>query len=471
VEDQTKIRVPQGTLRVKIKAEVSTAEYPSYTTKPGNKYNDTWQYWWGCGMPGDLLGGSSLTLIGDVQSGLVNTTHSTTGTRVYEKDFDASPFTKNSPIDCAIGGSTANIGDGALPTTVAITLSTVSGLTINQVSHQGGLFPDNSHGGNQLYSMGVPLSFPGPMYGGAPFKIQVQYEPKDAEIEKMKIELSYDGKTFVVSEYGSFTPMAKGLLVADITFPQGLDLEPKEGLLASLLVSLSGKVKGVSDTSKPKAMQFLDKKDSFTPLFEVRNAINAPGSKRYSDDRADSRGGDGWARADMLNWVNTGTGRILVYNDISGEHAWQNADGKALGVHESHKGGYDLDARYYDENGQYVTGMCGQSYNKVDGYYIRQVVQAAQEEVENNLSPRPNVDRLVKWINVNRTLLEQVAADPKVKLLYIGLQDWFWQPLIWGKFADGILDIPGVDIWLGWPDKVEMLGGHESHIHVRLMPK
>jgi hypothetical protein len=173
----------------------------------------------------------------------------------------------------------------------------------------------------------------------------------------------------------------------------------------------------------------------------------------------------------MLNWVNTGTGRILVYNDISGEHAWQNADGKALGVHESHKGGYDLDARYYDENGQYVTGMCGQSYNKVDGYYIRQVVQAAQEEVENNLSPRPNVDRLVKWINVNRTLLEQVAADPKVKLLYIGLQDWFWQPLIWGKFADGILDIPGVDIWLGWPDKVEMLGGHESHIHVRLMPK
>ena len=474
VEDQAKIRVPQGTLKVKIRAEVSTLEYPSYTTKPGNKYNDTWQYWWGCGLPADLVGGGSLNLIADIQSGLVNTTHSATGTRVYEKDNDVSQYTKNNPIDCVIGGSTVNIGDGAYPTMVTITLSTVSGLTINKVSHEAGLFQDNSLGGNHLYNMGVPLSSPGPMYGGAPFKIQLQYEPKDATIEKMKIELYYDGKTFLVTEYQAFSLKAKGLLEADVSFPQGVALQPKEGLLANLFVTLAGKVKGVSDTSQPKAMQFPDTKDSFTPIFEVRNAINAPETKRYGSDHADSKGGDGWARADMLNWVNNGTGNILLYNDISGEHAWQDAKGKSLGVHESHKGGYDADVRYYDENGKFEGGMCGQSAsingNLVGGYYIKQVVQAAQEEVENNLSPTPNLDKLKKWINVNRTLLSQLAADPKVKLLYIGFENWFWQPLIWGKFEDGLLDIPGGSHWLDWPDKVEMLAGHESHIHVRLLP-
>ena len=169
----------------------------------------------------------------------------------------------------------------------------------------------------------------------------------------------------------------------------------------------------------------------------------------------------------MLNWLNTGTGNVLVYNDLSGEHAWQDANGKSLGVHDSHKGGYDADVRYYDENGKYLTNMCGNN----DGSYIKQVVDAAQVEVENHLSPKPNVDKLVKWINVNRTLLEQLSADPRVKLLYIGFADWMWQPLIWGRFEDGILDVPGVDHWLNWPDKVIMLPAHESHIHVRLMPK
>jgi hypothetical protein len=68
-------------------------------------------------------------------------------------------------------------------------------------------------------------------------------------------------------------------------------------------------------------------------------------------------------------------------------------------------------------------------------------------------------------------LLEQLSADTRVKLLYIGFADWMWQPLIWGRFEDGILDVPGVDHWLNWPDKVIMLPAHESHIHVRLMPK
>ena len=467
VEDQTKIRVPQGALRVKIRAEVSTAEYPGYTTKPGNKYNDTWQYWWGCGLPGDLVGGTSFALIADFQSGLVNMTHSSRGTRVYEKDNDVSQYTKNNPIDCVIGGSTVNIGDGALPTTVTITLSTVSGLTINKVSHEGGLFRDDSLGGNLLYNMGVPLAS-GTKYGGALFKIQVEYEPKDAEIEKMKLELYYDGKTFLINDNQAFTPKQKGLLLADVSFPQGLSLQPKENLLASLFVTLSGKVKGVSDTSEPKAMQFLDKKDSFTPLFEIRNVFSVPDSRRYSTDRADAKGGDGWGRTDMLNWLNTGTGNVLVYNDLSGEHAWQDANGKSLGVHDAHKGGYEADVRYYDENGKYLTNMCGNN----DGSYIKQVVDAAQVEVENHLSPKPNVDKLVKWINVNRTLLEQLSADPRVKLLYIGFADWMWQPLIWGRFEDGILDVPGVDHWLNWPDhKVIMLPAHESHIHVRLMPK
>ena len=102
--------------------------------------------------------------------------------------------------------------------------------------------------------------------------------------------------------------------------------------------------------------------------------------------------------------------------------------GKSLRAHSAHKGGYEIDARYYDENGAFETVMCGQSANDshgvlVHGYYIKQMVEAAEAEMEQGKDPKPNWDKLKKWIGFNRYLLVKLSADVEIQRIIIGAAD------------------------------------------------
>ena len=71
-------------------------------------------------------------------------------------------------------------------------------------------------------------------------------------------------------------------------------------------------------------------------------------------------------------------------------------------------------------------------------------------------------------------MLGQMATDPQVDLLYIGLKPWFWEPLVKGLFPlgpEGELGVAGVEEWNNKPPNVQQSSGHESHIHIRLKPE
>jgi hypothetical protein len=247
-------------------------------------------------------------------------------------------------------------------------------------------------------------------------------------------------------------------------------------------VTVTGKIGGVESVSLPKTLMFSNQKELFQPLFEIRNLYAIADSRRFGDlpdPRQDALGGDGWGRPDMLAWLTSGPGAIFPFNDISGEHAWQSADGKSMGVHHCHKGGYDVDIRYFDENVQFLTTMRG-DWN---GASIKKVMQDAEAEFIGGMVNKTNLIKLVKWIKANRTGLESIAAGGNIRGIYVGIENWHRMALLDGQFEVCGAQIPDVTLppvgdeypllgaWSTKPNKIKpKAGNHEGHIHVRFNP-
>lgn len=494
VRMEKQIVVPRLTGKVKIRASVSTAEYPNWTTQ-ASPFNDTWGYWWWCGTEYQ------------VRDGAVNNTHADAGSHSWEWDVDLSALTRTAPVTCTIGAQTVNIGDGGYPTTVSVSLAESTGITIKSVSHVSGLWKDPRA---NCYSLGIPITG---NYGiHRPFTVEVRYSPKDAVITRMATELQYGGERWNVDADQKFTPVGtdNGTVSAVITMPPVPVVPAESGVpKASLLVTLEGTLKGqtVKRVSNASPLRFSDAavSDAFHPLFEIRDLVTLPASRRYHSDslqpRNDDSGGDGWGRADMLSWLTSGTGGSswmnLRFNDISGENAWQkyvpgsgnNRGGMlSMGVHRAHKGGYDTDARYWDENGAFETEMRGDG----GGRAIAEAVAAALPEVAaGDVSGYPNLRKVIGWVKANRSGLENLAADASVYQVYIGQGDWFLGSLVYGllkqqgppnptwvPIPDVTLPRSGTDNaypllgpWTNAPDSVVVIDdNHNSHMHLRLWP-
>jgi len=478
------IAVAKDTRNVKVQATVSTAEYPTYTTKQ-SRYNDSWEFKAMCG--GTVF----------EKNGSVNNTHADNGSHFYNKDIDISAFTKSGPINCTLSAKTVNIGDGVMPTTVSISLGDAAGITINSARYVSGLFQDTH--GKKYFNISIPLSgHYGIKTSYWKWIIEVKYSPKDAEIGKMKLELLYNNSVHAVTDDQIFIPVGidEGTLQATIDMP-ALSLTPAGHVPASLQVTLEGNLKGnpARLTSNKVPVQFPGSlaNESFRPLFEIRDvAPFLPPERRYgapaTDIRQDDEGGDGWGRGDMLAWLDTGQGGTLglKFNDISGQNAWQEVCGgkwKSMGVHMAHKGGYDTDARYWDENGDFATVMNGAG----NGDDIKDAILAAwDEQVGAGGSGETKLIKVINWIKANRNGLANLALDSNIQEIFIGDADWFTRALLKGKlhnpaFPDNdypILDVtePKVDdmhVPLGeWnAEKIKILDPyHLGHMHIRFKP-
>lgn len=477
IEDSRDIQLPQGTKGVVIHAAVTTDEYPAWCTKPDNKYNDTWRFWWSCNSQA----------VNEV--GLVNKTHSATGTRLYDYPVDLSAAAATKPVTCKIGASTTNIGDGALPTRVTISLEGEAGLTVKKVYHKSGLFHDRlAPRGNGRYNLSIPLT-PGTAPGvRREWIMGVDYEPKNADIKKVKLDLQYNGSTYTINNAQPFIKISDGLLKVPVTLVQGLPVTPSGNLLASVSVTLTGEVGGTSYTSLPKTMKLDRLQDTFQPLFEILNSYTIDAtSRRFGEQLEDlAVGSDGWGRMDMLVWLTSGAGALIPFNDISGEHAWQDSNERSLGIHVSHKGGYDVDLRYLDENGKYLGDMMGVN----DGVAIKNALYSAQAAYRNLEPNNPDLVKVIGWIKANRNGISEMAKDTAIKVIIVGrgtkidensYNEWHRRALSSGLFPDGtpipssaVPDQEGVfqqlGGWLNKPSKVVEIGGHEGHIHVRLNP-
>ncbi len=427
----------------------------------------------------------------------MNNSHRTKGSVDFDKDIDVSLYTTNADLYCGLSAQTVNIGDGALPTTVSLSIASSQGITINNATHVTGLYRDDSgKSGNQHYNMSLPLATGRPNYGGGhEWILEVEYRPVDAEITSVKAEILYKNTAYTIYSLApSSIDKKKGIAQAKIRIlePLSIPTPADENAYANVLVTLYGTINGMNEISKPKTMEFpgARHKVDIQPLFEIRNLFIVPDNRRY-ESRNDGMGGDGWGRPDMLHWLTGGSGGSLgfLFNDISGEHAWQDANGTSMGIHQTHKGGYDVDVRYWDENGKFETSFRGDG----GGEAIKKAVGLAYAEVEKgDSSGYPNLTKLIGWIKANRNGLDNLASDAKIKEIYVGSVDWFAEPLINANVVDPeqpeasiprvIPDVTlpkvppqdnGVYVPLApWnkPKNVLPKPNHEHHFHVRFKP-
>ncbi len=483
VSKTKEIVVAKDTKNVKVEATVSTAEYPNYTTKQ-SQYNDSWEFKAMCGS------------VVFERNGSVNNTHADNGTHYYNKDIDVSHFTQSGPINCTLSAKTVNIGDGALATTVGISLDNAAGITVNSVRYVSGLFQDTH--GKKYFNVSIPRSGAyGKKTSNWKWIIEVKYSPRDAEIKNMKLELLYGNAVHSVTDSQVFVPVGvdNGTLQATIDMP-ALSIAPAGHVPASLQVTLKGNLKGktASLTSSKVPVQFQGSlaNESFLPLFEIRDVASFPAARRYgapdNDLRQDSVGGDGWGRGDLLAWLNTGQGGTLGlrFNDLSGQNAWQKIHGgewKSMAVHMTHKGGYDTDARYWDENGSFLTTMSGEW----NGASIKTAILAAwDEQVVAGGTGDTKLIKVINWIKANRNGLSTLAQDDNILLVYVSDEEWFTRALFEGKlhhpdYPDNdfaILDVtvPKVEdayVPLGtWNAEgiIPLNEDHTGHIHIRFKP-
>ncbi|WP_139167193.1 hypothetical protein [Chromobacterium sphagni] len=459
-QQEKEVSIPVGVNKINIQAIVHTNEYPDYSSSPGNQFNNSWRYWWTCA-------GQQYH-----QAGQVNNSHSNRTVRQFSHNLSLDPK-RTAPALCRIGAAAVNIGDSIVTTSVHVQIQGER-FSIDKFEYKNGLWLDDSRGGNQHYNMSLPTQL-GPQFGiKRPWAMEITYSPADTPIRKVGLDLRYDGKRLPLTKDASFSLSRPGLLKVSYAATQPLPLQPVAGL-AQLEAVLYSDTDGVEHSTQPQAMAFpLTRKDAFQPLFEIRNVLNLPENRRYGP-RDDATGGDGWLRNDMLNLL--GAPPILpLLGDISGEHGWQDAAGKAMGAHSTHKGGYDADLRYWDENGRWDGPMRGDS----NGEEIARVVQAARAEVKNGAPAQPNLNRLVNWVRWNRSQLSALESrlGPQLRKIYVGDTIWFARPLLEGRFPDSVdIPLPGANtpnnILGPWPNKSAKIvptANHNHHFHIRLVP-
>lgn len=460
IQQEKEVSIPVGINKINIQATVYTNEYPNYSSIPGNRFNDSWRYWWTCASQQYN------------QAGQVNDSHTNAAERQFSHNLSLDPK-RATPALCRIGASAVNIGDSMVSTNVHVQIQGEL-FSIDKVEYKNGLWRDDSRGGNQLYNVSLPTQL-GQQFGiKRPWNMEIAYSPADTPVHKVGLDLLYDGKRVPLTKNASFSQTRPGLLKVSYAAPQPLPLQPVYGL-AQLEATLYTEKDGVENSTLPQAMIFpLTRKDSFQLLFEIRNVFSMPESRRYGP-RDDATGGDGWLRNDMLNLLRTPP-MLPLLGDISGEHGWQDASGKAMGAHSTHKGGYDADLRYWDENGRWDSPMRGDN----DGAEIARVVDAAKAEVKAGSTSQPNLNRLVNWVNSNRNQLNalETRLGSQLRKIYVGDKAWFARPLLEGRFPDGThIPLPGAKApnnilgpWANKSSKIVPTVNHNHHFHIRLAP-
>lgn len=440
------IAIPKGTAKVEFRAEVSTAEFPTFTQSK-SQYNDSWSYSIS-GLP-DITGAA----------GTVNQTHHDMGAVVKQKCVDVSALTKESGISVTGSLVAANVGDGLLPTTVKVTVTpscsdklrvTSANMSLkNAKGYQ--VIVQKKNAGEGAY-ISLPTKQAQPEWG---VPLTVQYEPATAELTKARVGIFYGGTvTFADADVLPQAKKAAGTLTFnDLVLPP-LPFVQKFAGKTSIVVELTGVVNGASVTSDAKVdspVTVNGAATTFTALFRAADYITAS-TRRYGG-KPDS-GGDDWSTSETIDWLNTVAYR---FNDVSALHIAQNAsNGKSVLVHQGHNNGRQIDMRYADGSGGYSENLGGAN----DGTHIKAMLDAAAAEVASKAQPHPKLDIAVNWVKANRLMLEREAANAEKQFIgpsFIGFA------LVDGVFPDGKTAIPGVSS--NWPLKQYKVYLDSSHMH------
>jgi hypothetical protein len=448
--------LPTGTTNVAIQFTVTTEEYPKYTTQK-SRFNDTWAY-----AVSGLSGVSAA-------SGSVNDSHYTQGTITKEYCVNVANAASSAPLVFNANLSATNIGDSILPTsvTLVVKLTCPNALKVTTASFKSpningnpvikpisGNLPGNYISlpiANDVNNWGIPLD--------------LQYEPKEAQITKVRIGVVVNGVTKMSdTDVSSMitTKSAGKLSFANLIIPR-MPVIPFAGK-TSVLIELTGTKDGQTLTSKPEdgPIKF-GGLTSYVPLFVAGDQMDA--SRRYGG--AVDAGLDSWATYNTIQWLLT---KLYRFNDISGLHIAQTSTGRSILDHAGHSDGTQMDLRYSDGSGGYTEQLGGNA----DGSFIKSMLVAAAAEVAAAAATKPNLVKALAWIDANRTMLETESSA--ARKMHAG-PSWMKLALYNGKFPNGVL-IPGQDAtgapiagpgtWTSKPTNLSFVEPHLHHWHISL---
>jgi hypothetical protein len=438
--------VPKGTKKLGLLLEVYSAEYPTYTTAK-SQYNDTWAYAVS-GLPG----------VGS-DSGAVNDTHYTQGTISKEVCLDVSSLTAKGDFSFSASLAATNIGDSALATSVKLVVTpecevglSVTDAVFSSPNQAGHAVIRPLVGASNLthHYISIPIGAKASAWG---VPLMVHYQPAKAEITAVKVGVMVDGDAVMAEENVLPQATKKGdgqIWFKNLNIPQFKDLDPFTGR-TNVIVQLFGKVDGEESESKPEnGVVTFSGQRTFVPLFLA--------GEEFDDDRrygVRDTGGDSWATYGTVQWL---MGRAYRFDDITGLHAPQTANGRSVLGHAGHSDGTQMDLRYSDGSGGYTDQLGGAG----EGAAIKKLLSDAAKEVASGAAEHPKLDLLLDWIAANRAMAELEA--PHARNIYMG-NSWMKLALYDGKFENGTA-IPGVDKWTSKPAVVSFIGGHLHHWHV-----
>ncbi|WP_265298502.1 hypothetical protein [Verminephrobacter eiseniae] len=464
--------VPVGTKSVGVKMTVFTDEYPQYTRQQ-SIYNDTWAY--------SVVG---LPATGLSANGSVNHSHYTQGRTSKTVCVDVTEQTRNAALTVSGFVHAINIGDYLLPTTTTVELTLAcKGLSVSSAR----FLSPNANAHPILNPIRTGANLPGPYLSiqqsdALPFgpyrliqrsgsgashtiPLEITYKPADAKITEVHIGISPDGGDPAFAADNLLGQAHTTDTPGKIKFPR-LSLPTFAGSMVNGMLAVTVRITGTvgdtpaisSDPAEGGKVEF-DGATAFTPLYLAADVASLSG-RRYGSRDA---GGDSWATQRTINWLSN---KPYRFDDISGKHVTQTANGRSILGHEGHSDGQQIDMRYADGRGGFGDALGGQG----NGAQIKKLIDDAAAEVAGNAVQKPKLSALQAWIAANRALLDREAAHASTRVIYIG--DAFIKlALVDAKFPPGAsaasTPIPGVTAWTP-PENVHPVPRHLSHWHISI---
>jgi len=446
------LSVPQGTPSIILRYEVRTAEYPYYVLSQ-SQYND----WWYVDVTAASNGARLFRRLRQINSQLslepIWQSNGSTGELQYE--LDTQTLTQYGPADVTVLASTANIGDGALATTVNVTLSRNFEVSINFIDKDT---VPTTHGLSDRFSI--------PRTGESNLQQRMLtfgvLKPQGSTVTNVKVfvEGMSGFSPFLLDPANAIVDTAPGsggvtlIGTAPDRFSARVTFDGTGSPFASVPPP-AGRLKykiqiTVDDNGATKTAT--RETETYYPLWRMPD-----GFARFGQPEDD--GHDDWCSFATYYWLESNRPLISAINDISGEHA------RNLG-HQYHYEGRELDLYHYFRFAGAVSGT--------DNYY------ALARAVQRSFSPDAAVAAAARadvtsWVGAMRTALTDFGNLFDVERLYstlggtnYGNTEGFGRDLLLtGKCTYGSQEL---DTGLGeWTcSKCTFNHIHDNHVHVTL---
>ncbi|MCB9876308.1 MAG: hypothetical protein H6835_01790 [Planctomycetes bacterium] len=469
------VQFPQDTQRARLVYEVISVEYPTYVLQQ-SVFNDNWTL--RVLAPGGKQlfqrvcnVNSQVTESPQCPQWIVGTSPGTTGQR--EQEIDVSALTTTGPVDLVVAASATNIGDSQLTTTVLADLLPVA-FKVQSITASPVTISTSCGTNTQTQRRQDQFSFPyAPQFNVAQRTLTTRLigRPEGYAVQSVKVEVRKTDGTVLATVLDE-APAADGRV--RLVVGTGADGKPSDDVQIDV-TSTAAHVSPFAAAATPPTDLFVfhvlvraAPAGGATITAERDSPVYGALWKAPLGARTGCRdaGGDDWACAATVTWLQSNASKLGPVNDVSGEHD------RNLG-HGTHERGKAIDFR------QFTTPV----FDFGSGMEIyAELADSTYLALNGGEDALADVDA---WFVANRTGLQALAADAAVRKIYCADAEpysldpgvvlpagWFVALLKNGTLTAGTLTLtlpsgawaaPAAD-----QAKVSALQNHLDHYHLAL---